>query len=162
MENIHEKVMEQVEAAKDVVRSPRQYYVAESDGVAIKEYPCTNRFNYNGGSVFHYKGDHNQVELVLVPRKYRYGQSQTKLLIGKNKGNTSAAILLDVGDLMVGRSTDPDAPGEDLSLLARTHMAAMGYKTLYERNVPWKWLIIGIAALVVVVGIVWFIRSQAA
>lgn len=140
-------------------RYRREYCVVESDGVGAKIHKCVNRYAYNGGLVYEYKNEKGAVDYVLVPHKYRYGGLDGRLLIGKNKGNVSAAVMVG-SEWMVGKSVDADAPGEDFSLLARTHVAAMGYRSLYERAVPWKWLVIGIAVLVGVVGVVWFIRSQ--
>lgn len=155
------KVVEEVKGVTETITNkPREYWIAESDGVGIHEYPCTQRFNYNGGFVFNYKDKSGRTQICLVPRKYKFHETASKIYIGKNLGNSSAAVMLGIGDILIGNSTDVDCPGEDLSLLYRTHMASMGYKSLYEKNMPWKWLIIGIAVLVVVVGVVWFIKSQ--
>ena len=119
-------------------RRERTYKVAVNTGVSIREYECTDRFNYNSGYVFEYKNDKGEKDLVLVPLNYQYGEVNGALIIGKNLGNSSAAPLVR-SEFLVGQSIDQDAPGEDLSLLYRTHMMASGYKTLYEKNVPWKW-----------------------
>ena len=141
-------------------RGGREYWVAVYDGVGIKQFRVTDRYAYTDGYVFQYENDHRVKDLVLVPRNYRFGEVDGKILIGKNLGNNSAAAM--VGEYMIGRSVDPDAPGEDMSCLFRTHVAHIGYKTLYEKMVPWKWLIIGIAAIVVVFIVVWFMKSQGA
>lgn len=141
------------------LKRERVYKVAVSDGVKYKLFTCENRYDYNTGFVYEYKDENKRVDMVLVPRGYKYGEVNGVLLIGKNAGNISAAELV-FDEILIGKSTDKDAPGWDASLLYKNHVMAQGYKTLYEKNVPWKWLIIGIAVLVVVIGVVWFIRAQ--
>ena len=137
----------------------RSYIIAVSDGVGIKEYPALDRYAYNDGFVYEYKNEKGETDMVLVPHGYAYGQVNGSLIIGKNVGNASAARLIR-NEFLMGGSIDRNAPGDDLSMLARTHVMAKGYKTVYEKNVPWRWLIIGIAVLVAVIAVVWFIKSQ--
>lgn len=146
---------------KPGTRRAREYEVAVSDGVGIKRFKCENRFDYNTGFVYEYKDEKQQLALVLVPREYKYGEVNGVLVIGQNKGNISAAPLA-YDEFLIGKSTDPCAPGWDASMLYKNHVMASGYKTLYEKNMPWKWLIIGIALIVLVVGVVWFVKSQGA
>lgn len=137
----------------------RAYFVCVSDGVGYKEFPCTDRHAYNEGIVYEYKNEKQQTDLVLVPHNYRYGQLDGKLLIGKRIGNSSAAVM--VGDsYLIGHSVDKDAAGEDLSTLARTHVATIGYKSLYEKLMPLKWIIIIAAVGIAIFGIIWFIKSR--
>lgn len=138
-----------------------KFVVLETDGVSPKQYTCSRRYAYNGGLVYEYQNEDNQTDLVLVPHKYQYAQEDGVCYIGKNKGNASAAILIGKGALLVGRSSDPNAPGEDLAILARTHVASRGYKTLYENQMPWKWLLIGIAVVLVIAVVVWAVKSGA-
>lgn len=140
----------------------KKFLVIESDGLEVKKRECTSRYGYNGGWVYKYRNGNGLEDIVLVPHKYHYGLEDGSFLIGKNVGNSSAAVLWGKGAYMVGASVDRDAPGDDLSLLARTHVAAMGYKSLYEKQMPWKWLIIGIAVVVVIGAVVLFIRSRGA
>lgn len=135
-----------------------KFVVVESDGADTKEYEVIERHGYTDGYVFEYLNRKSERDLVLVPRKYRFVHCNGKVMVGKNEGNCSAAVLVGSG-IMVGRSVDADAPGSDLAVLGRTHVAAMGYKGLYESKVPLKWVIVGVAVLVAVVGVVWLVRS---
>lgn len=142
-------------------RHRRKYVVSEYDGIGIKQFDCTHRYNYNGGFVFEYKNERGEQDLVIVPRHYTYGEMDGSLIIGKRSGNSSAARLID-GHYFIGSSVDPDAPGDDLAMLARTHVMAKAYRTVYEKQMPWRWLIIGIAIVVVIFIVVWFVKSQQA
>ena len=134
------------------MRVEKRYRIIESDGIQTEEHEVVRREAYNEGFVLVY-GTRDRPEFCYVPRGYRPIQENGLYLVAKNKGNVSAA-------LWVGRSVDPDAPGDDMSMLARTHLMAMGYKSLYEQKVPWKLLAIGIVVLVAVVGVVMLIRGQ--
>lgn len=141
---------------KKIVRQ-RPYWVVVADGNGSKEFEATNRYAYNEGIIYEYKDEKGQLDLVAVPHGYKYLKEDGRILIGKNLGNSSAASMIQIG-----KSADPECPGSDLSLLIRTHVASMGWKTVNEKAMPWKMLVIGIAVLVVVIGVVWFIRSQGA
>lgn len=135
-----------------------KYIVVESDGVKTLEHDVVDRHGYSDGYVFEYVNRKGDKDLVLIPRGYRFIHANGQVMVGKNEGNCSAAVLVGHG-VMVGKSLDADAPGADLAVLARTHVAAMGYKGLYESKVPLKWVIVGVAVLVAVVGVVWLVRS---
>ena len=101
------------------MKSKGRYRIIESDGNETEEYEVVRREAYNEGFVLVY-GTRDRPEFCYVPRGYRAIQENGCYLVAKNKGNVSAA-------LWVGRSVDPDAPGDDLSLLGRTHLMANGY-----------------------------------
>ena len=103
---------------------------------------------YIDGYVMDYQRPEGVMDMVIVPRDYAFCRHNGSYMVGKVAGNNSAApVRVQVGD-----SIDADCPGEDLSMLARTHLMAQGYGTLYDKAIPWKWVIIG--GIVLIIGIV--------
>lgn len=142
------------------------YIVLVTDGTQIKEHPIIDVVGYNDGFAMRYKNGAGTLDVVYVGRRYRPMQRGGKWLIGKRLGNNSACQITVDGVTMqqaadvIGPSTDPDCPGEDLSAVVRTDGLATGYSALYESKIPWKWIIIiGVVALVVIL-VISFIKSR--
>jgi len=134
------------------------FVVIVSDGLHGKPYPITEIVGYNEGYVMRYKNSDKKLDTVYVGRKFRFLEYEGKYLLGKRLGNDSGCYInfedekIKEGVEVIGPSTDPDCPGEDLSSLVRTDVMAIGYNTLTESKVSWKWIIIiGIIAVAVLV-----------
>lgn len=141
----------------------RKYLVVERRSKSPKDvavYPATKLTSYNGGYVMEYLGQNKAKEVVYIPRDYEFVHRNGATYVGKVAGNNSAAVLR-FGP-MVGASVDPDCPGADLSLLVKTDLMARGYRTVYERNIPWKLVLIIGAVVVVAVVVIMFLRGQGA
>ena len=134
-------------------RQKTKWKIVERNGSGdVEDHAVIRVESYNEGFVLVY-GSRERPEFCYMKRGYRALHEDGFSLVAKNKGNVSAASW-------VGQSTDPEAPGDDLSLLARTHLMASGYRTLYEQKIPWKWMAIGVVVLVAVVAVFLFVRSQ--
>jgi hypothetical protein len=135
------------------------YAVLVSDGTRVRKYPITEIRGYLDGLRMTYQTADHQKDVVYVGSKYRPLQMDGTFLVGKHLGNNSAALVLTEEELaknnsavpLIGPSTDPDCPGQDLSQLVGSDIFATGLKTLSTGfNMPWKWiLIIGGAALAI-------------
>lgn len=113
-------------------------------------YRITKISAYNGGYAMEYAGRNQRQDVVYVPKNYPFTRRNGAVWVGKVAGNNSAAVVR-FGPT-VGASLDPDCPGEDLSMLVRTDLMARGYRTVYEKKIPWKAVIlIGVAVLAVIV-----------
>lgn len=166
------------------------YDVIESDGVQAERYPVEYVKAFNEGFLFLYKRG-VFTERVYAGRKYRPLRVGQVWWIGKNRGNNSAALLLDDTDILrppdlpaelpwfattelikenghylapvenavsvVGCSTDPDCPGEDLSRLVSADMVGIASKA--TRKPSMTWLLIAIGALVVIAIIAYAMRG---
>jgi len=141
------------------------FKVKVSDGNQARTYDVGEVVAYNEGFALRYKDKDGNKDVVYMGRKYRPLMEDGCYIVGKNLGNNSAAIVVDGVKLavacdVVGRSTDADCPGEDLSAIIRSDGLAIGYKALYETKIPWKLLLIAGIVGVVIIGVVMFVRSQ--
>jgi hypothetical protein len=152
----------------DLFAQKPHYRVKVSDGSHAHTYDVKRMTPYNDGFVLEYKNSQNKWDVVFMGRKYRPLLENGIFLVGKNAGNNSAAVVIDgpggqkisTTSPIIGISTDPNCPGEDLSSIVRSHSLATGYKALYESKIPWKTLvIIIIIGIVIMVGI-YFLRSR--
>lgn len=139
-----------------------KWMVITSDGAHLDFAPVSQIVGYNEGLVLTYKPAGGLSDTVLVGRKYRPLEWKGTFFVGKNIGNDSAADLVEVHSNgrtdkvkpatdIVGASSDPDCPGEDLSALGRSNLWGLGIKALYGKpqfNVKIL-LIIGIGIVVI-------------
>lgn len=166
------------------------YEVIESDGVQGERYPVEYVKAFNEGYLFLYKRG-VFTERVYAGRKYRPLRVGQVWWIGKNRGNNSAALLLDDTEILrppdlrpelpwfattelikenghylarvenavavVGCSTDPDCPGEDLSRLVSADMVGIASKA--TRKASMTWLFIGIGVVVVIAILAYIMRG---
>jgi len=153
----------------DLLRTSRktQYKVKVSDGNRCRTYDVTEVVGYTDGFALRYKDGQGNQDVVYMARTYRPVVEDGFYMVGKRLGNNSAAVVVDgkqlaVGCDVVGRSTDSDCPGEDLSAIVRSDGLAIGYKALYESKIPWKMIVIfGIVAFVIL-AIIMFMRTRGA
>ena len=142
-----------------------KYKVKVSDGNQVKTFDVLKMIGYNEGFAMRYKDGDGNVDVVYMARDYRPVQEDGFYLVGKNLGNNSAATLVDgksvaIGCDIVGRSSDPDCPGEDLSAIVRSDGVAIGYKALYESKIPWKLIVIFAIVAFVIFAIIMFMRTR--
>ena len=127
------------------------YIVLISEGVHIVPRPIIGIEPYNRGLAMRYRNGANKIDTVYVPHNFDYLEKDGKYYLGKRAGNNSACAIL-------GQSVDKNCPGEDLSALVRADGIALGLKSLTERSIPWKLILIigaaavGIIALIAYVG----------
>ena len=127
------------------------YIVLISEGVHIVPRPIIGIEPYNRGLAMRYRNGANKIDTVYVPHNFDYLEKDGKYYLGKRAGNNSACAIL-------GQSVDRNCPGEDLSALVRADGIALGLKSLTERTIPWKLILIigaaaiGIIALIAYVG----------
>jgi hypothetical protein len=146
-------------------KSKTDYIVIVSDGLKGKPYPITEIVGYNEGYALRYKNGDDKLDVVYVSRQFRFLEYEGKYLLGKRLGNNSGCEIdfegakIKEGIEVIGPSTDPDCPGEDLSSLVRTDVLAIGYSTLTESKVSRKLIIIIIIA-VIVIAIIYFIMKR--
>ena len=116
-----------------------------ADGETPREYPVIDIAGYNDGYAMRYKDGGGQLEVVYVPRKYKFREEGDVLLVGKRFGNNSACPIMYLGE-----PVDQDCPGEDLSAVARSDLIAMAIKTLVGKpNINWKMILIIAGVLIV-------------
>lgn len=133
------------------------YVVLVTDGREFKPRDIVGMTAYNEGIVMVYRNARDQLDEVFVPHNFPMLRSNGKYYLGKRVGNNSACQLIDgrritTATRVVGESVDPDCPGEDLSALGRSHGLGLGFKALYERNIPWRLIIIlGVVVVAVIV-----------
>jgi len=132
----------------------QKYFVVERQSDDAEDrvvYPVSKVLSYNGGYAFEYMGRDKMKDVVYIPKQYPFVRRNGAVYVGKVSGNNSAAAL--TFGPVVGGSVDPYCPGEDLSMLVRTDLMARGYRTIYQKNIPWKAVLLigGVVVLVVVV-----------
>ena len=136
--------------------------------------------SFNEGLVLVYTKN-GQKDRVLVGNKYRPLRVGSKLWVGKNTGNSSQALINDDRKLemvpiptdnldetdeapvawavsVVGDSTDPDCPGQDLTGLERSNLLYLGIKAVYKKR-NWTWVIV-IGVVLLAVLLILYLRSQ--
>lgn len=172
------------------VQRATPYDVIESDGVQGAKYPVEYVKAFNEGYLFLYKRG-LVTERLYAGRKYRPLRMGDVWWIGKNRGNNSAALLLDDTDIIrppdlpadlpwfatselvkdnghylapvdnavavVGCSTDPDCPGEDLSRLVAADMVGIASKA--TRKPSTMWLIAAVGVVVVIAILAYAMRG---
>lgn len=125
-----------------------KYVVMEVEGVRSRRFTVTRVEGFPEGYAYRYVNSEGLEDVVYVGLTYHpLEEPGPRMVILKRKGNNSAAVVVP---------TDADCPGDDLSCLVATHVMGRGYRTLYERNVPWKWIIIGLVVVVIAVAVYWF------
>jgi hypothetical protein len=139
-----------------MLRSKKPKFVVQtSDGAHVDFHPCTRVKAYTDGLVVFYKDPDGRLDMVGFNRKYRPLERNGVFYVGKNIGNDSAAALITLhengkkdGDEVpaaadiVGASTDPDCPGDDLSELMRANIYGVGLQSITEEKPVNKRLII--------------------
>lgn len=136
--------------------------------------------SFNDGLVLIYTKN-GQKDRVLVGNKYTPLRVGSKLWVGKNTGNSSQALINDDRKLqmvplttdgqdepdegpiawavsVIGDSTDPDCPGQDLTNLERSNLLYLGIKAVYKKR-SWTWVII-IGVVVLAVILILYFTSQ--
>lgn len=148
-------------------RKPK-FVVCTSDGSHVNFHPSVKVKAYTDGLVVFYIDPDGRLDMVGFGRKYRPLERDGVFYIGKNIGNDSAAWLvklhLDGQEVeipgaadVVGASTDPDCPGDDLSEVMRANLYGIGLQSISEEKTVNKRLIIIIIIAFAVIFIV--IRS---
>jgi hypothetical protein len=145
-----------------------KFVVQTSDGSHVDFHPSIKIRAYTDGLVVFYKDPDGRLDMVGFNRKYRPLERDGVYYIGKNIGNDSAANLIELhrnGETekvpgaaeVVGESTDPDCPGDDLSEMMRANLYGIGLQSITEEKTVNKRLII-IIIIVFVIGFI-VIRS---
>lgn len=147
------------------VEQSTDYIVLVTDGQEFAPRPVVAITGYNEGLVMRYRNGKGKLDVVYIPHSYRPLRHKGKYYIGKRLGNNSACRVIDGqryqrADDILGPPTDKDCPGEDLSSLIRADGVALGFKALYERNIPWKLIIILGVGVVVIIGVVVFVAQR--
>lgn len=107
---------------------------------------------YEQGFTHKYKKD-KRWEVCNELHGYKREWENGKLCIGQREGNVTAVALWG--------NPDPEAPGENYACLLRTHQFSEGHKTLVGGvQIPWMWLIIGLAVVVLAVVGFQYIKSM--
>jgi len=116
-------------------------------GGEIVEHEVVEVAGYNEGYAMRYLDGNKMLEVVYVPRGYKFREQNGVKLVGKRFGNNSACPIM-----FLGESVDKDCPGADLSAVGRADLVARGINTLTGKQaINWKWiLIIGGVAVVAV------------
>jgi hypothetical protein len=139
-----------------------KFVVITSDGSHLGFSVVNDVIGFNEGLALHYKPDDGPADVVFVGRDYRPQEYKGVYYVGKNIGNNSAAELIPVhrngmeekmpaAGPIVGKSADPNAPGEDYSGIGRSNLYALGLKAVYGKpSIPWNIIII---IAVVVIGL---------
>ena len=128
-----------------------KYVVMETDGIVSRRFEVLKVEGYPDGYAYSYRNGNNQLDVVYAGLNYRpLEEPAPRMVILKRKGNSSAAVIMP---------TDADCPGEDLSSLVRTHLMALGYVTLYDKQVPWKWILIA-GAVIGIVAVIYFVMQR--
>lgn len=140
--------------------------VIVSNGLKGKPYPITEVIGYNEGFALRYKNSQHKLDTVYIKHDFRMLEMDGKYYLGKRLGNNSGCEIdyeeekVKEGVEVVGPSTDPNCPGNDLSALVRNDVMAQGYLTLTEDKVPKKLIVIVLIAIAVGLAIYMFIRSR--
>ena len=113
----------------------------------IVEHAVVEVAGYNEGYAMRYLDGNKMLEVVYVPRNYKFREQNGVKLVGKRFGNNSACPIM-----FLGESVDKDCPGADLSAVGRADLFARGILTLSgKQNINWKLvLIIGGIAVVAI------------
>jgi hypothetical protein len=140
-----------------------KFVVVTNDGSHIDFHPSVKTKAYTDGLVVFYKDADGRLDMVGVLRNYHPLEREGVFYIGKNMGNNSAANLItlhkdnesdgeqvpEAAD-MVGNSTDPNCPGDDMSEMMRANLYGIGLQSITEeKTVNKRLIIIIIAALVI-------------
>lgn len=144
-----------------------QFKVKVSDGIRCRSFPVKEVVGYNEGKVMRYKNADGQLDVVYMSHDYRPILEDGFYVVGKRLGNNSACAVIDgkpgpVACEVIGKSSDRDCPGEDLSAIVRSDGLAIGYRALYESKIPWKLIVIAGIVAIVVIGIIVFMQSRGA
>jgi len=111
--------------------------VVGADGETI-QHKVIDVAGYNDGYAMRYLDGNKALEVVYVPRNYKFKEENGVMLVGKRFGNNSACPIM-----VLGESVDKDCPGEDLSAVGRSDLFAHGIMTLYgKQNINWKVILI--------------------
>jgi hypothetical protein len=158
-----------------IITKKTKYDVLVCDGIESKGklFPVTDIVAYNEGVAMRYKNHNNKLDTVYIGHKYRPLQVGDRFWIGKRLGNNSACTIAlngekveikaeEIAVAVIGAPTDADCPGEDLSGVVRTDGLAIGYESLYESKIPWKWVVIIGVIVIAVIAVIYFIKSRGA
>ena len=121
-------------------------------GGEVVEHEVMEIAGYNEGYAMRYLDGDKVLEVVYVPRNYKFKEQNGVLLVGKRLGNDSACPILSLGE-----SVDKDCPGADLSAVGRADLFARGILSLSgKQNINWKVILI-VGAVVAVVIVIYMI-----
>jgi hypothetical protein len=147
-----------------------KFVIQTSDGSHVDFHPSVKVKAYTDGLVVFYRDPGGRLDMVGFNRKYKPLERNGSFYVGKNIGNDSAAALVELHEEgkkdgvkvpaaadVVGASTDPDCPGDDLSELMRANIYGVGLQSITEEKPVNRRLII-IIILVFVIGFI-VIRS---
>lgn len=137
-------------------RSKKPKFVVQvSDGSHVEFYPSVKVKAYTDGLVIFYKDADGRLDMVGALRSYRPLERDGVFYIGKNAGNNSAARLIELHENgkkegekvpgaaeVMGDSTDPNCPGEDMSEMMRANLYGIGLQSISEERTVNKRLII--------------------
>jgi hypothetical protein len=138
-----------------------KFVVQTSDGSHVDFHPAIKIKAYTDGLVIFYRDSDGRLDMVGVLRNYRPLERDGVFYVGKNIGNNSAATLIELhnnGEVekvhgataVVGKSTDPNCPGDDMSEMMRANLYGIGLQSITEeKTVNKRLIIIIIAALVI-------------
>ena len=111
------------------------------------EYEIIEVAGYNEGYAMRYLDGDKVLEVVYVPRNYKFKAQDGILLVGKRLGNDSACPILSLGE-----SVDVNCPGADLSAVGRADLFARGILSLSGKQpINWKVILIVVAVVAVVI-----------
>ena len=147
------------------MRKKPKFVVQTSDGSHIAFYPSVKVKAYTDGLVVFYQNADGRLDMVGFNRKYRPLEQEGVFYIGKNIGNDSAAPLITLhrddekveapgaADI-VGASTDPNCPGDDLSEIMRANLYSLALESISEEKTINKKLII---IIIIAVAVIFFL-----
>lgn len=126
------------------MKKPQLFIKLKRIDETVIDVPIKRSEGYELGYVHHYKLGGRWEYCAELKTYKRLKGDNGRLYIGQAEGNVTAVSFFG--------TAVPDAPGENYACLLRTHLYSEGHKTLVGGiNIPWMWVIIGVAVVVVAV-----------